>query len=206
MTNHAQQLRAFEGSLSTFEQALKQLVAEIKLPIKAELPIGSVGKLLSAARLVAIDAPFRAAWFEPERATEIVANAKDAMAKLESINAIEQSVRDRIKPDNLLTLISEVEDVDELKHSWQFVTAKVSAAQIENLDGLDRQLTHEQQRLSRIDADLKSLASALHWNGGFVPTLDDARTIVAALPALLAAGAYNGSWADSEINNVHSTP
>lgn len=197
LISHAQLLRDFEGSLSKFEHALKQLIAEIKLPIKADLPIGSVGKLLSAARLVATDAPFRTAWFEPERATEIVANAKDAIAKLESINTLEQSVRERIKPEELLKLASEVEDVDVLKRSWDFVTTKVAASQIENLDELAQRLTHEQGRLGRIDADLNSVASALHWNDGFAPTIDEARNIVEALPKLLVARSYNGNWADA---------
>ena len=197
LTSHAQLLRDFEGSLSTFEQTLKQLVAEIKLPIKTDLPIGSVGKLLSAARLVATDAPFRGAWFEPERASEIVANAKDVIAKLESINATELSVRERINPEELLKLVSEVEDFDVLKRSWEFVTAKVPVSQIENLDVLARRLTHEQERLGRIDADLNGLASALQWNGGFAPTIDEARIIVEALPKLLVAKSYNGNWADT---------
>ena len=196
-TSHAQLLRDYEGSLSTFEQALKQLVAEIKLPIKADLPIGSVGKLLSAARLVASDAPFRTAWFEPERATELVANAKDVIAKLESINTLEQSVRERINPEELLKLASEVEDVDVLKRSWDFVTTKVGESQIENLDELARRLTHEQERLGCIDADLNSVASALQWNGGFAPTIDEARNIVGALPKLFVARAYNGNWVDA---------
>jgi very-short-patch-repair endonuclease len=197
LTSHAQLLRDFEGSLSTFENALEQLVAEIKLPIKADLPIGSVWKLLSAARLVATDAPFRAAWFEPERATEIVANAKDVIAKLESINALEQSVKERINPEELLKLASEVEDIDVLKRSWDFVKTNVAASKIESLDELAQRLTQEQERLGRIDADLNSVASALQWNGSFAPTFDEARTIIEALPKLFVSRSYNGNWADA---------
>lgn len=197
LISHAEHLREFEGSLTIFEQALKQLVAEIKLPIKTDLPIGSVGKLLTAARLVAADAPFRSTWFDTERAAEIVADAKDALAKLEAINAIEQRVMERVNPDELLKLAGEVEDPDELKRSWDFVSAKVPRSQIANLEGFALQLTHDQDRLSRICADIQSLASALQWGDGFSPTMDEARTIVEALPTLLKAEAYNGNWSDA---------
>lgn len=197
LTSQAQILRGFEGSLISFEQSLKKLIGEIKLPIKVDLPIGSVGKLLSAARLVATDAPFRTSWFEPEQAAEIAANAKDAIAKLESINAMEHSVRERIQPHDLLKLTGEITDVDGLRTSWEIVQSKVPASLIPSLDGYVQQLTHEQDRLSRTDADLKSLALALQWSSSFAPTIDEALTIVEALPALLATGAYNGNWADS---------
>ncbi len=110
---------------------------------------------------------------------------------------MEQSVRERIKPEELLKLASEVADVDVLKRSWDFVTTKVAASQIENLDELAQRLTHEQGRLGRIDADLNSVASALHWNDGFAPTIDEARNIVEALPKLLVARSYNGNWVDA---------
>ncbi len=151
MLGHAQHLREFEGSLSTLEQALKQLIAELKLPIKADIPIGSIGKLLAAAQLVATDAPFRAAWFDPDQATKIVAIAKNSLAKLESINTIEQSVRERISPDELLTLAREIAEPEELKRSWEFVTAKVPRSHIANLEGFAQYLTHEQERLSRLN-------------------------------------------------------
>ncbi len=84
-----------------------------------------------------------------------------------------------------------------MKRSWDFVTTKVAASKIENLDEFAQRLTHEQGRLGRIDADLNSVASALHWNDGFAPTIDEARNIVEALPKLLVARSYNGNWADA---------
>ncbi|MBL8888653.1 MAG: DUF4011 domain-containing protein [Planctomycetaceae bacterium] len=197
LRNHSDVLRDFEGLLSKFENSLNQLVAEIRLPIKADLTIGSVGKLLTAARLVATDAPFRTGWFDPVRATEIVADATDVIAKLEVINQMEQSVRGRISPQDVLKLTSEVENLDALKSSWEFVMSKVGSSQIENLDGLNQHLNQETERLGRINSDLNSLASALNWNVQFAPTVGEARSILAALPALLGAGAYNGNWVDA---------
>lgn len=197
LTGYYQVLRSFEGSLSALEQSLKQLIAELKLPIKADLPIGSVGKLLSAARLVSTDSPFRTSWFEPEQASSILASANEAISMLDSIKAMEASVRDRIDPQDLLRLANDVSDVEGLQRSWEVVRSTVPASLISNLDEYVQQLTVEQDRLSRTDADLKSLAVALQWNSKFAPTVDEAREIVESLPALLATGTYNGSWADS---------
>lgn len=196
LSGHSRVLRNFEVSLAALEQNLKELIAEIKLPIKAELPIGSVEKLLSVARLVLTGAPFRMSWFEPEQASIILASANDAISKLEAIKTMEASFRDRISPQDLMRLANDVSNTKELQKSWEVVRSKVPASRISNLDEYAQQLTVEQERLGRTDADLKSIAVGLQLNDNFAPTIDEARALIESLPVLLATGAYNGSWAD----------
>jgi very-short-patch-repair endonuclease len=199
LKSYSQVLRDFEGLLSTFEQSLNQLVAEIRLPIKADITFGSVGKLLSAARLIATDSPFRISWFDTDRAMQIVTDATEAIAKLEVIKQMEQNARGQMSPQDLIKLAIEVESVDELQRSWEFLMSKFGSSQIESWDGLCQHLNQETERIGRINADLNSLSAALSWNEKFAPTIDEARTIVAGLPSLLVAGLYNGKWVDSAI-------
>ncbi len=118
LVSYAQHLRDFEDALSTFEQTFKQLLVEIKLPIKSDIPLGSVGTVLSAAQVIAADAPLRTSWFQLEQTTEIVAEAKNAIARLESINTMEQAFKDRISSVDLLAFASAIKDVDKLRSSW----------------------------------------------------------------------------------------
>ena len=196
LSDYSRTLRTFEGSLASLEQNLKQLIAELKLPIKAELSIRSVGKLLSAASLVCTDAPFRPNWFDTELGATIIASANDAIARLESIKSLEARVSERIDLEDLLKLSTEVSDVEELRRSWELVQSKVPASQISNLGEYAEQLSIEAEQLSRASADLKGLSSGLQWNDHFAPTIEQARLLVNAVPALLDSGAYNGSWAD----------
>jgi len=199
LSNIFRKLRNFEESLAALELNLKQLIAELKLPIKADLPIGSVGKLLSAARLVSTDSPFRTSWFEPKQASNIAASGNDAIARLESINAMEASVRDRIESYELLKLAREVPDVDELQRSWGIVRSTLPVSMTPKLDDYANYLNLEHEWFSRANDDFKCLAVMMQWQENFSPTIDEALTIVKSLPTLLESEAYNGNWADVAI-------
>jgi very-short-patch-repair endonuclease len=197
LVGFTQLLQNFEGLLSEFELAVQQLITEIKLPIHPPLAFGAVSKLLSAAKLIFNHAPFSTSWFDSNRAPAIITCARDAIAKLEAISVMEQSFETRIRADDLLMLLQEIEDVNVLGRNWRIVQERLPADQIVNIDELVRQLNYEREYLSHIDADLKNLAIALQWSHGFTPTISEARIVIEALPVLLTIEAYNGKWADS---------
>jgi very-short-patch-repair endonuclease len=196
LTHYAQVLRLFESDLLQLEKSLNQLIGEINLPIRSDLSIASIGKLLTAAKLIATDAPFKSRWFFAESAKEIVANANKAVEIIEKLNSIELASEQRMRSNELLKLGCAIKDVDSLKQSWQLVRAKVPASLIGNLDEYLQKCVDERQSIGETDTDMKSLASAMHWSSEFTPAIDDALSVVKSLPKLLGIGFYNGSWAD----------
>ncbi len=201
LAGYATMLREFESILCTLEKNLVQLIDETKLPLKMEPPASSIGRLVSAARLMATESPFRISWFDPDQARAIVADAENAIATIERIATMQRSVGDRISPDSLLELSRDVEDPGELSGCWAFVTETVSESQIVDLDAFALYLTQEQDRLNRLDIDLKRLSSELGLNGYSDPTPDEALALIRSAPMLLLVGGYCGKWIDPLTRN-----
>lgn len=199
LTNYAQSLREFESTLETLDSCLRQLLAELKLPLKGEPPFSSIAKLVSAAKLVATDAPFRSNWFETDRAALITSNARTAISKINSIATVTSKLGDRVDTAVLQNIVQNLSDVDELSRSWEIVRTRLPAVQTSELKCYAERLQTAHERLEKIHSDFKSLAGALHWNLGNTPTFTEAKEIVRALPDFLLTDAYNGKWADAEI-------
>ena len=194
---HSQSLRSFEGVLSHLDSDLKRLIDELKLPIKLDLPIGTIGKLLAAARLVCTDAPFQLNWFDEEKASALVYSAQQAISHIDSLKQLESSIQDRIEPSALLQLATELPNTEVSQQHWEVVHSHIPSHKLQSLDECGNQLNHDIELLTRVVDDTKTLCDRLHFKGDFAPTLSDIRSIIQSLPEICHLNAYHGSWGDS---------
>lgn len=195
-------LRALESSLQTLDLNLKELIGELKLPIKGDPPISSLGKLISAARIVATESIFQPSWFDPERANLIIASAKDALARLDALQKRRENLQGGPEPEILAKLAKEIGSVEVLRRSWGLVKSRLPNSQTSDLNEYMEKLQSEQNRLERINKEVSHLASELCLGDAFNPTIDEVRSIADGLPLLLEVGAYNGKWAYPAIRGT----
>ena len=193
---HSTELRNFEKLLSGLDDNLKRLIDELKLPINPDLAIGTIGKLISVARLVCTDAPFQPNWFDEEKANALVASAQQALAYFDSIKHLESGIQQRIEPSALLRLASEIPDTAAFQQNWDVVRVHIPSPQIQSLDEYGNQLIHDIEGLTRVLDDTRTLCDRLQFKEGFAPTLGDVRSLIQALPELCRLHAYHGSWGD----------
>ena len=193
----AQKLRHFEELLSNLDSSLKRLIDELKLPIKLDLPIGTIGKLITASRLICTDAPFQPSWFDEEKANTFIASSQQVLSHIESMKQLESIIQDRIDPSALARLARDTPDLKAFQQNWEVVRSQIPDSRIQALEDYENQLSHDIDKLKRIVDDTKNLSDRLQFNGAFVPTLSDVHTLLQALPDLCQAKSYHGRWGDT---------
>ncbi|MBU6173101.1 MAG: DUF4011 domain-containing protein, partial [Planctomycetes bacterium] len=196
LSAHSHELRHFEGLLAGLDDSLKRLIEELKLPIKLDLPLGTIGKLVSAARLVCTDAPFQLSWFDDENAAALVAAAQQALSHIESMSHLESGFQGRIDASALLRLASKIPDAKAFQQNWEIVRSYVPDLSIQALDDVGNQLAQDIDTLSQIAVGAKTLCNRLQLKEDFAPTLGDVRSLIKAVPELNRLDAYHGNWGD----------
>jgi very-short-patch-repair endonuclease len=197
LATHSQELRRFERFLSSLEGNLKRLVDALKLPIKLDLPIGSVGKLIGAARLISTDAPFQPSWFDEEKANALAVSAQQALSQFDSIKQLESKIEGRIELSALFRLASDLPSTGSFQQHWEVVSDFVPSSQIQSLTDCGDQLNIDIERLSRIVAETKALCDRLQLKEDFAPTLSEIRNLIQALPEPGHFDSYHGCWGES---------
>lgn len=197
LAEHAAALQRLETALDTLEQSLKQMILKLQLPIKMELQIGSVSKLISASRIVANESPFRHRWFDTGSTEKFLEIAKQAISTLEAITNIEQNFKGRIDLDKILALSSGIADSAQLQRSYSSLKEKLPEERFNALSDLIPVLEAENLKLDFLDSSIQKLFADLDFDRDYSPTKSEMRDLLAVLPSLQKLQAYNRKWVDA---------
>jgi superfamily I DNA and/or RNA helicase len=197
LAERASRLQRLENVLYTLEQSLKQLISKLQLPIKTELQIGSISKLISASKIVANESPFRHHWFDTGATEKFLELAHQAISTLEAIKHIEKNFEGRIDLDKILTLSSGIADSAQLKRSYSKLKAKIPEERLNALSDLITVMEAENLKLEFLESSIQKLFADLDFDQDYSPTKSEMRDLLSVLPSVQKVQGYNSKWADA---------
>ena len=195
---HAVQINAIVDRAAAATRAFEVLVEQLQLPIKAELPINSLPKLIRLAQVVAESGPMRPGWFDSDNWTRLRTVCDDALAALELATELGARVADRLPVDRVAKLSNTVADWTSVGEAWHVVQRFCPDANDVSLVSLVR-VSDEAEQIVRNAMDAASaVANGLHLTDSFRLSLRHLRVLSESFQTS-DAGFMHGAWCNSGI-------
>ena len=111
----------FLECLTDAESHLERLVEQLRMPIKSDLSIGAISKLIELASSISNCGTMRPAWLTAENWTRLRQAASLACSDLHDADTIAATFHDRVPATQLRDLAGCVQNVEELNAAWGFI-------------------------------------------------------------------------------------
>ncbi|RLT06857.1 MAG: DUF4011 domain-containing protein [Planctomycetota bacterium] len=192
-------LTEFSGTLNDTEIRLAELVAQLHVPIKSDLPIGSIPRLIELAGSICESGTMRPAWLAAENWTELHQIAEIGRTELHEAEMIAATLHDRIPATRLQDLAGCVRNVAQLKEAWRLSESSCPTGTPRDLEQFAKSCRAANQAINDTRDAVKSLWSAFGMSHFDSVTLSIARRVPALTPAIADAGIVHGTWADAGL-------
>lgn len=185
--------------LDECETQMAELVEQLRLPIKSNLSIGAIPKLIDLGQSISECGTMRPVWLNAEKWTEIRQAADAARSELYEANIIAQSLHDRIPATRLQDLARSVRNAAQLKEAWRISEPNCPSGTSSDLGEFGNTCHAVVGALNDARAALGSLWVALGITGTDSVTFKVAERIQELIPAIATCGIVQSSWTDQGV-------
>jgi hypothetical protein len=194
----SERVKNFLGCLNDCEIRVTELIEQISIPIKSDLPISAISKLIDLARNIADCGIMRPAWLKPENWTQIRQCADKALSELSQAENVASVLVSRVASARLSELADCIQNPVLLKHSLELVNAQCPNGTVNELEALREQSRAIREAANEADSVLKSIFLQLGIEG-VSASFTDAKRILTLLPEIAAGGMFCEAWADTAL-------
>ena len=194
-------LESFEEGLAGCEAHVQQLIHQLKIPIRADLPLSATARLIELATSISECGTMKATWLQPESWTDLRKLAERATANLDQAEEIATALSSRISSSRLGELGACINDVGQLRTAMQTLHGRCSGFAVADVSEFAAQC--RAAKLAAVEADgmLTSLLTCLGISDCDSLAVSDVKKIPSVMAAIADAGVINGAWADLGIRN-----
>lgn len=201
MRSLATRLQELVNRITAAESTLPRLIEQIGLPIKSQLPISAIPKLIGMAQLILECGTMRPGWFDPTNWTRLRQVSLSVLEKIDESAQVASQISARVPANHLLQVAQQVDSLDSLENAAKTLrTYRLSGT----LDELNLLIQNSERALSALESVLQSvkeITSQLGVSDQYQPTLKSAKSILEFVKSVSEAGIIHGGWQDTVGRN-----
>lgn len=187
--------------LTDSETQLATLIEQLRVPIRANLSIGAIPKLLELGKSICECGTMRPTWLIFENWTKLRQAAEAARTELTEANAIATSLQDRIPTTRLHDLARCVQNAAQLKEAWRLSQSNCPSGALNDFDQFCKTCSNVKQALTSARTAIESLCVALGISRCDSITFNVAERISPLIPAIANCGIVHSAFADPAVRN-----
>lgn len=191
------QLHELITYLDATESALTQLIQQLELPVKSQMPISAIPKVIRLARLISECGTMRPGWFEPSQWTRLRQVCQNSLEKIDQLVDLAAHVAERIPAERFQRLSQQIKDLDCIETSWASIQRYCPVGCADELDRLLQVAGAASGAASKADLAVKDLSGGLGITVNFRPTLSSVKELLNSLGFVTETGTYHGAWRDA---------
>jgi very-short-patch-repair endonuclease len=195
-------LNSLDMCLTNVEMCVATLIEQLRLPIKSDLPIAAIPKLIELAESVVECGTMRSLWLNPEKwypLRQLVVFAKSA---LNEANRYRDSLRGRIPSDNINALSRIIQNENHLQEAWRIVEEICPDGTERELEKLVTTCDLAQRGITEAETTIKSLWILLELKSCESLSVGTIEKLSEPIRKLAESHFIHGTWSDAAVRTT----